>query len=256
MLNDTVLINRVAAWITAISLVAIGWSLFAWANAKSKFALRQVEVVNKLTDVDTGLLESAIRGDLRGTFFTVSPHRVRTSLKKLPWVRDVVVERRWPYALDIRIEEFRAVGYWGDNDLLSDQGEVFRASSRAPMPRFDGPIATSADTLTRYRETKVALAPLGLEIKSMSVSSRGALTMTMRNGLVLELGKDHIEQRLARFIALYSSWTPTERETVARIDLRYKSALAIARGVVTPTQAAPLASPSETAATATVGTTL
>ncbi len=256
MLNDTVLVNRVAAWVTAFSLVAIGWSLFAWANAKNKFALRQVAVVSPLNDVDTGLLESAIRSDLRGTFFTVSPHRVRASLKKLPWVRDAVVERRWPYALDVRIEEFRAVAYWGDNDLLSDQGEVFRASSRAPMPRFDGPIATSAETLARYREARLALAPLGLEIKSMSVSSRGALTMAMRNGLVLELGKDHIEQRLARFIALYSSWTPAERDTVARVDLRYKSALAIARGSVAPTQATQTVNPAETAVTATVGTTL
>ncbi len=237
MLNDTVLMNRIAAWMTAVSLVAIGWSLFAWANAKNVFAIRQVTVVNRLTDVDTGLLESAIRGDLRGTFFNVSPHRVRTSLKRIPWVRDVVVERRWPYALDIRVEEYRAVGYWGDSDLLSDRGEVFRASARAPMPRFDGPVSAAPETLARYREAKLLLAPLGLEIKSMSVSSRGALTMSMRNGLVLELGREHIELRLSRFASLYSTWSAAERETVARVDLRYKSALAIARGAVAPTTA-------------------
>jgi cell division protein FtsQ len=249
MLNDTVLMNRIAAWVSAISLLAIGWSLFAWANAKSVFALRQVAVVNRVSDVDTGLLESAIRSDLRGTFFTVSPHRVRASLKKIPWVRDVVVERRWPYALDIRVEEYRAVGYWGDNDLLSDQGEIFRASARAPMPRFDGPISAAAETLARYREAKLALAPLGLEIKSMSVSSRGALTMNMRNGLVLDLGREQIEQRLARFTSLYSTWSAAERESVARVDLRYKSALAIARGSVAPTSAG-------TQAPATAGTEL
>jgi cell division protein FtsQ len=234
MLNDTVLMNRIAAWVSAVSLLAIGWSLFAWANAKSVFALRQVTVVNRVVDVDTGLLESAIRSDLRGTFFTVSPHRVRVSLKKIPWVRDVVVERRWPYALDVRVEEYRAVGYWGDSDLLSDQGEIFRASARAPMPRFDGPMSAAAETLARYRAAKLALAPLGLEIKSMSVSSRGAVTMNMRNGLVLELGREQIEQRLARFT---STWSTAERESVARVDLRYKSALAIARGSVAPTSA-------------------
>jgi cell division protein FtsQ len=234
MLNDTALINRIAAWMSVLSLVAIAWSLFAWANAKNIFAIRQVALVNRVADVDTGLLESAIRSDLRGTFFTVSPHRVRASLKRIPWVRDVVVERRWPYALDIRVEEYRAIGYWGDSDLLSDLGEVFRASARTPMPRFDGPVSAAPETLARYREAKLLLAPLGLEIKSMSVSSRGALTMSMRNGLVLELGREHIEQRLNRFASLYSTWTPAERETVARVDLRYKSALAIARSSVAP----------------------
>jgi cell division protein FtsQ len=234
MLNDTALINRIAAWTSVLSLVAIAWSLFAWANAKNVFAIRQVALVNRVADVDTGLLESAIRSDLRGTFFTVSPHRVRASLKRIPWVRDVVVERRWPYALDIRVEEYRAVGYWGDSDLLSDRGDVFRASARAPMPRFEGPVSAAPETLARYREAKLLLSPLGLEIKSMSVSSRGALTMSMRNGLVLELGREHIEQRLNRFASLYSTWSVTERETVARVDLRYKSALAIEKGSVAP----------------------
>jgi cell division protein FtsQ len=229
MLSDTALVNRVAAWVTAISLVAIAWSLFAWANSKNKFALRQVAVVSSPVEVDSGLLESAIRSDLRGTFFTVAPHRVRSNLKKLPWVRDVVVERRWPYALDIRIEEFKAIGYWGDNDLISDRGEVFRAASRAPMPRFDGPLEVAPEALARYREAKLALAPLGLEIKSVAISSRGAIAMTMRDGLVIELGREQFEQRFARFIAIYSGWTPEQRQGVARVDLRYKSALAVSR---------------------------
>jgi cell division protein FtsQ len=229
MLNDVALTNRIAAWVAAISLVGIGWSLFAWANAKNQFALRQVAIAPPIHEVDPGLLESAIRSDLRGTFFTVAPHRVRANLKKLPWVRDVVVERRWPYALDVKIEEYKAVGYWGDNDLLSDRGEVFRASSRAPMPRFDGPVEAAPEALARYREAKLALAPLGLEVKSVAVSPRGSLTIAMRQGLVLELGREHFEQRLARFIAIYSSWSPEQRQGVARVDLRYKSALAVAR---------------------------
>ncbi|MGL4229857.1 MAG: cell division protein FtsQ/DivIB [Casimicrobium sp.] len=253
-MNDTAVINRVAAWVSAISLVAIGWSLFQWANAKGVFALRQVAVVSKLSDVDTGLLESAIRSDVRGTFFTVSPHRVRANLKKLPWVREAVVERRWPLALDVRIEEYRAVGYWGDNDLLSDRGEVFRASARAPMPRFDGPVEAAPETLARYRDAKVTLAPLGLEIKAMNVSSRGALTIAMRNGLTIELGRENIDERFARFVNLYSSWTPAERETIARIDLRYKSAVAIARGQVSP--ASITATSTTSGAVATVGSTL
>jgi cell division protein FtsQ len=229
MLSDTALMNRLAAWIAAASLLAIGWSLFAWANAKNVFALREVSVVSSVIELDPGLLESAIRSDLRGTFFTVTPQRVRANLKKLPWVRDVVVDRRWPFALDVKIEEHKAIAYWGDNDLLSDRGEVFRASSRALMPRFDGPIEAAPEALTRYREAKLLLAPLGLEINGIAVSSRGAFSITTRNGLAIELGREHFEQRLARFIAIYAGWTPEQRQGIARVDLRYKSALAVSR---------------------------
>jgi cell division protein FtsQ len=232
MLSDTALMNRIAAWVAAVSLLAIGWSLFAWANAKNVFALREVAVVSAPVELDAGLLESAIRGDLRGTFFTVAPQRVRANLKKLPWVRDVIVDRRWPFALDVKIEEHKAIAYWGDNDLLSDRGEVFRASSRAPMPRFDGPVEAAPEALARYREATLALAPLGLEVSGIAVSSRGAISMTMRSGLAVELGREHFEQRLGRFVAIYSGWTPEQRQGVARVDLRYKSALAVSRAPV------------------------
>jgi cell division protein FtsQ len=232
MLSDTARLNRISFWIAAVSIAAIAWSLFSWANARGAFALRHIAVISPLTEVDPGLLESAIRTDLRGTFFTISPHRTRSTLKKLPWVREVIVERRWPMALDIRVQEYRAVGYWGDNELLADSGEVFRAASRAPMPRFDGPSGTATEVLARYREAKLALAPLGLSIKSLSVSSRGAMSVQTTSELTIELGRDNFEQRLNRFAALYGSWNAEQRASIARVDLRYKSAVAIARGGV------------------------
>ncbi|TAG76129.1 MAG: FtsQ-type POTRA domain-containing protein [Burkholderiales bacterium] len=229
-MNDHTVLSRLAGWIALVASIAIAWSIFQWANGKGWFALRQVAFVSQPVELDVGLLESAVRTEVRGTFFTVSPQRVRTTLRKLPWVRDAVVERRWPFALDVRVEEYRAVGYWGELDLLSDRGELFRATSRAPLPRFDGPAEMAAETLQRYREMKVVLAPLGLTIRSMNVSPRGAVSVTMKNGLVVELGRDSIEQRLTRFIGLYTAWSAEERDSIARVDLRYKSAVAVARG--------------------------
>jgi cell division protein FtsQ len=238
MLSDTYAINRFALWVGLASIAAIAWSAFVWANGKGAFALRQVSVISTPTELDPGLLESAIRSDLRGTFFTLSPHRARNTLKKLPWVRDAVVSRRWPLAVDVRIEEYKAVGYWGDSDLLSDKGEVFRASSRAPMPRFDGPVAASTEVLSRYRETKLALAPLGLEIKSLTMSPRGAIAIQVRRDgrgeLSVELGKENFEQRLNRFVSLYGGWSPAERAAIARVDLRYKFAVAVGRNANAP----------------------
>jgi cell division protein FtsQ len=230
MWSDTHSVNRLAAIIGAIASVALLWCLLSWASSKSYFALRQVRVVAPLSEVDPGLLESAIRTELRGTFFSVSPARTRATLKKLPWVRDVSVRRRWPLALDITINEHRAVGYWGDSDLLSDQGEVFRAGSRAPMPRFDAPVASAAEVLARYREAKVALASQGLDVKALVMSPRGAITLTTGSELQIEFGREQFTERLQRFTALYASWPASYRAGIAKIDMRYKAAVAVARG--------------------------
>lgn len=229
MWSDTQTINRLSAFIAAIAALALTWCLMSWASSKSYFAIRQVKVVSQLVEVDSGLLESAIRTDLRGTFFSVSPARTRATLKKLPWVRDVSIKRRWPFALDVDVAEHRAVGYWGDNELLSDQGDVFRAASKAPMPRFDGPIASSQEILNRYRETRLALASHGLDIKALTMSPRGAITVTTGNEMQLEFGREHFPERLARFVALYSTWPQSYRSGLARVDLRYKAAIAVAR---------------------------
>ena len=237
MWSDTQSIYRAAALIATLALIALSWCALSWASNKSYFALRQVKVVSPLTEVDSGLLESAIRTELRGTFFTVTPNRARATLKKLPWVRDVSIKRRWPMALDVGVEEHRAIGYWGDNDLLSDRGEVFRAASKAPMPRFDGPIAAAPDVLKRYHEAKVALASHGLDIRAFAMSPRGAITVTTGNGVNLDFGREHFQERLNRFVALYNSWPPSYRNSLARIDLRYKAAVAVARtGNVVPTE--------------------
>ena len=229
MWSDTQSINRFAAFIAAIATLALTWCLMSWASSKSYFAIRQVKVVSQLAEVDPGLLESAIRTDLRGTFFSVSPARVRATLKKLPWVRDVSIKRRWPFALDIEVVEHRAIGYWGDSELLSDQGEVFRAASKAPLPRFDGPVALSQDILVRYREARLALASHGLDIKVFAMSPRGAITVTTGNDMQLEFGREHFRERLARFVALYTTWPQSYRTGLARVDLRYKAAIAVAR---------------------------
>ena len=233
MWSDTHSINRLAAFIAAISAIALAWCLASWAGSKSYFAIKQVKVVNQLTEVDPGLLESAIRTELRGTFFSISPGRVRATLKKLPWVRDVSIKRRWPYALDLSVTEHRAIGYWNDSDLLSDRGEIFRAGSRAPMPRFDGPATSSIEVLQRYQEARLALAAHGLEIKGFSMSPRGAVTVTTRNDMQIEFGREFFQERLARFVALYGNWPTAYRGDLKRIDLRYKAAIAVGRNAAT-----------------------
>ena len=229
MRSDVQSINRLAAIIAASATIALAWCLTSWASSKSYFSIKQVKVVNQLSEVDSGLLESAIRTELRGTFFSVAPSRARATLKKLPWVRDVSIRRRWPYALDVSVDEHRAIGYWNDSDLLSDRGEIFRAGSKAPMPRFDGPTTSSVDILNRYQEARVALAAHGLEIKAFSMSPRGAITVTTRNDMQIEFGREHFQERLARFVALYGNWSTAYRGGLARIDLRYKAAIAVAR---------------------------
>jgi hypothetical protein len=61
-----------------------------------------------------GLLESAIRTELRGTFFSIAPNRARATLRKLPWVRDVSL------VLDETRKAGQAILYEGAQGTLLD----------------------------------------------------------------------------------------------------------------------------------------
>jgi cell division septal protein FtsQ len=69
------------------------------------------------------------------------------------------------------------------------------------------------------------------------MSPRGAITVTTGSGVSLDFGREHFQERLNRFVALYNSWPPSYRNSLARIDLRYKAAVAVARtGNAMPTE--------------------
>jgi cell division septal protein FtsQ len=61
------------------------------------------------------------------------------------------------------------------------------------------------------------------------MSPRGAITVTTRSDLQIEFGREQFQERLSRLVALYATWPTTYRISLARIDLRYKAAVAVAR---------------------------
>ena len=50
-------------------------------------------------------LEAVVRGELRGTFFTMDLDAARASLARVPWVRVVALRRQWPRRLEIEVSE-------------------------------------------------------------------------------------------------------------------------------------------------------
>ena len=75
MWSDPKAINRLALVLAVIAMATLAWCALSWASAKHYFAITQVRVITASAEVDTGILEAAIRSDLRGTFFTLSPAR-------------------------------------------------------------------------------------------------------------------------------------------------------------------------------------
>ncbi len=191
------------------------------------FPLRQVDIKGDLRHVNREQVQFIVQRELKGNFFTFNIDEVRAAFEKLPWVRSVSVRRRWPDRLEVTLEEHRVLARWGSTALVNVQGEVFQAASDAPLPEFIGPPDTAREITEHYMTFSRMLAPLNLAPARVALSPRRALQLQLNNGLVLELGREQVEQRLAKFTRVYDQTILRLPQPPSHVDLRYPNGFAV-----------------------------
>jgi len=191
------------------------------------FPLREVRVVEPTAHVTADEVEAIVKRELRGNFFTIDLAAARAAFERLPWVRRVAVRRQWPGRLEVAFEEHVPLARWGGNALVNMQGEVFAGTYEGELPSFSGPPGTAKEIAIQYEYFRRALSEIGLVPAQVSVSPRRAWQMKLANGLVLELGREQIEARLARFVSTYGRTVAQLGRRVDYVDLRYSNGFAV-----------------------------
>jgi len=239
-------LSQVARVLTWGALALLAYGAVSWVAAQPWFALHNIDVKTPVTHVTEAQIRLVAERRVRGTFFTVDLENVRSSLEKLPWVREARVERRWPDTLVVSLTEHVPLARWNDNALVSESGEVFDAALDQPLPRLAGPEGSSAEVVDAYRRNQAVLAPLGMKISELRLSPRRAWWMRLDNGMQLALGRLHTDARLGRFVSLYprlfaaqtvasanptSAGTPNAKPSASiaplTVDLRYPDGFAV-----------------------------
>lgn len=226
MWDDAQALRKLTNALFGISLSLVLLGALGYALHLPVFALRTVQLDAAPQRVDAAQLEQAVRNSLRGNFFTVDLEQVRRTFEKLPWVRSVSVRRHFPWQLDVGIEEHTALAHWNAAHLLNVQGEVFGAKAAEPLPDFFGPEGAAGDVAQYYRRFASALAPLNREIAQLTLSPRHSWELRLDDGTVLQLGREQMEERLARLVAAYPQQLAAMKPPVKYIDLRYRNGFA------------------------------
>lgn len=169
----------------------------------------------------------AVRGEAVGNFFTVDIERLRQSLEQLPWVRGVSIRREFPDRLMVTLEEHQVLARWNGVALVNVHGEVFHASSEEHLPEFVGQEGDSFEAAQRYGEFRQQLAALDLRVEQLILTPRHAWRVILNNGMTLELGREEMQQRLARFVAAYPHSLAARADSVRYVDLRYRNGFAL-----------------------------
>jgi cell division protein FtsQ len=221
------LLNRAANLLFALAVLLAVYGAGSFVVRMPAFSLRQLHVTGEARHVTRPQVEAIVQNELQGTFFTMNMPRMRAAFEKLPWVREVSLRRRWPARLEVQVVEHVPLARWGNTALVNTHGEVFAAAYDGKLPIFNGPSGTSKEIAIQYDFFRRQLAAINAVPVMVQVTARRAWQVRLENGPTLELGRDDVEARLARYIRVHDRSIATLNRRIDYVDLRYANGFAV-----------------------------
>lgn len=172
-------------------------------------------------------INSIIRSEVAGSFFTVDLDKISNAFEKIPWVRTASVRRHWPQSLEVALEEHVALARRGNLALVNIHGEVFNAVTDKWLPAFTGPVESSHEVARQYAVFRKLLQPLQQNIIQVDFSPRRAWRIHIKNGIVLELGREQVEARLGLYVSVHDHIISQFKQQVTYVDLRYPNGFSV-----------------------------
>lgn len=242
MWNDIRTLNILTRAMLGVLLLVLLSAGYKWVARQSFFEYRVIRIKGAheapLRYVDEATVRSTALPRLRGNFLSGDLHAMRAAFETVPWVHRASVRREWPNRLVVTVEEYEALGTWGQDDdrLLSVDGIVFTANlyeaeQEGKLLQLAGPEESAAEVAARIHDLKAWLAPVRLAPRALNLSKRYAWTAELDNGITLKLGREHspgqLKARVERFVSVYPQLAERLPNGIGVIDMRYPNGLAL-----------------------------
>lgn len=223
-------LDLLSKWLYRLTAVIAAYFISQWVIHLPLLPLSEVNIrgggSGGLKQVTREQIVEVVRSEVTGNFFTVNLDATREAFRKLPWVRNANVRRIWPQSLEVLLEEHVPLARWGDSGLVNTHGEVFSAASDDELPVFEGPENTSREIVGQYIVFNKLLQPLQQHVEQISLSPRRAWRIRLKDGALLELGREQAENRLQRYVAVRDQMAALLKKRLRYVDLRYPGGFA------------------------------
>lgn len=219
---------RIAALIGAITLILV--AIFQGEKSPNAwFTIQKLDIKGDLKYVTEGELRDDFSPLLGQSLLSLSLSDALTVATSSEWVSRAEIRKVWPNTLQVLVYEHTPLAYWGDRQLISTSASVFSPLRvpELPLTRLLGPVGTSDVVLEQFGLVSQVLAPTSLRVDALTLEPRGAWTIAFTNGLVVQLGRQEILERLQRFIAVYKSDLSGRIDQITSVDARYPHGVAV-----------------------------
>ncbi|MCW8922482.1 MAG: cell division protein FtsQ/DivIB [Gammaproteobacteria bacterium] len=227
-------IRRLIGVSLMLALVVSGWKLMDY-DFDSIAPIKKVEIEGEFENISHDVFREHVVAVIDGGYFSLDLDAMRTALMELPWVDDVSVRRQWPSGIHIKVTEKTAVAYWNDDALISDHGDVFKPdfiSQQFTLPKLNGPDGSHNKMWRFLVAINKDFSVMGFKVVDLNLDDRRAwgvhfVANKTAEKIQLKLGRNHADERLSRFIRVFSSIDKFDLKNIVAIDLRYPNGFAM-----------------------------
>lgn len=222
---------RLLIWVLAVALALLpvigvlnGWF------AANRWPIEQLGLRAEFRRVDEAAIREALLPHVGAGFFAVDLGAVHDAVAALDWVAKVEVRKRWPNRLEITVIEHQPFARWGEQHLLSAQGQLFpRPHEQLPegLPLFEGSRERLADIAKVFQAVQPLFVLHGDQLAAVRLSARGSWTFRSVGGATVMAGRGEPVARLQRFMPLLTEVRNADGRALLRADLRYANGFAL-----------------------------
>ena len=193
-----------------------------------------VSIHGEFTHVSRQAVADRVYAALGDSFIRLDLAEIQRALSEEPWIDYARVQRRWPDGLDVTVIEHKPIARWNDRDALNHRGEIIQLSggesemeSLADLPQLSGPDGMEQDIMSRYQTISKLLKAQGMTIQRLTCDDSRSWSLQLQDGVTIAMGRKDMNQRVRRFISIYSAQLQSRWAELQRVDLRYFNGLAV-----------------------------
>lgn len=217
--------------LTALAMFAGGlWSLYLPAWSWLDKPVQDVKVVGAVRHLDKPALADNVAANLDVGLLAIDINAIREQVISHPWVRNAGVVRDWPQTLEIRVEEEVPVARWGESGLLNHEGEIFWPELKkeyVQLPRLSGSAHDTVQVMAQFHDLNQMFRRIGQRVVALNFEERGAWTLVLENNIKVVVGRSSVNERLERFLDLYTRVLAARAEQIELVDIRYANGVSV-----------------------------
>lgn len=195
--------------------------------ARVDLPIKQISIIGEYQHIDKEQVDLIANEYIEGNFFSINLDQTRDAFKKLAWVREIAIRKKFPDILEVTIEEHKPIARWGRVGLVNSYGEIFNAASQEELPSFIGYETFVKEMTLKFMEMNKILSKELMQVGTITLSERLSWEVITDNQVRVILGKDNIIKKLNLFTNNYQNILAELKNRIEYVDLRYKDGFSV-----------------------------